>query len=390
MFKQNQEVKTIGTVLSENMIVCILGLMAFGFFMVMNASSTDGIFKESPSLLSIKQATWDIFSLFIASFILLAIPLSWIKKSAPWLGILTLVLLAGVLVFGHSSNGATRWFRIGSYSFQPSEMAKITSVIFFSWYLDKKKNKISSWIGMFTCMLLIFLVIGLIALEPDLGSSVLILIALVSMLFVAGARVKHILSLLVFIFPVFCFFMYTRFGHIKNRLDAYLNPEDHFLGAFYQGQQGLIALGSGGLFGKGIGAGLQKIYYLPEAHNDFIFAIIGEDLGFIGCSLVILLYALLVWYAIQACLRTTNLFNLLLSYGIICLFAGQAMFNLSVVTALVPNKGISLPLISYGGSNVLFTMIGLAILVKITQSLPPDKPQELGALQTKPKTKALF
>jgi len=386
----NQKTKTIGTVLSENMIVCVISLMAIGLFMVMNATSSDGIFKDNSSLLSIKQFTWDIFSLFVASLILLVIPLDFIKKIAPWLGVATVIMLASVLVFGATKNGATRWFDLGAFYFQPSEMAKITSVIFFAWYLDKKKNNISSWMGMFTCMLLILLVIGLIALEPDLGSSVLILIALTSMLFVAGAKIGHIFSLLLLVFPLFCFFMYTRFDHVQKRIMTYLNPEDYLSTGFYQAHQGLIAMGSGGLFGKGIGAGLQKLFYVPEAHTDFIFTIIGEDLGFVGCSAVILIYALLVWYAIQSCLRTTNLFHLLLSYGIICLFAGQALFNISVVTAVVPNKGISLPLISYGGSSVLFTLVGLAILVKITQSLPPDKPQELGAIQLKHKTKALF
>lgn len=316
--------------------------------------------------------------------------MNFIKKSAPWLGVLTIALLALVLVFGTEIKGATRWFKIGSISFQPSEMAKITSIVFFAWYLDKHKNKISSFMGMLSSMLLILTVIGLIALEPDLGSSVLILIVLVSMLFVAGVNLKHLMSLLFIAMPVFAYFMFTKFDHVKRRIMVYLNPEAHLSDGFYQSHQALIALGSGGFTGKGVGAGLQKIYYLPEAHNDFIFAIVGEDLGFIGCFAILLLYSFLVWYAIQACRRTTNLFNLLTSYGIICLFAGQALFNISVVTAVVPNKGISLPLISYGGSNTLFTMAGLALLVKITMSLPPDHPTELGAIQLKRKREALF
>ena len=234
---------------------------------------------------------------------------------------------------------------------------------------------------MLPSMLLILTIVGLIALEPDLGNAVLLFAVLVSMLYMGGARLKHLFILLMATVPLFCYFMFTKFDHIRRRIEVFINPEDHLSGGGYQSHQALIALGSGGIKGKGVGEGLQKLYYLPEAHNDFIFAIVGEDFGLIGCGVIILLYMGIVWNAMQACIRSTRLFSLLLAYGITFVFSGQALFNISVVTGLVPNKGISLPLISYGGSNILFTLIGLAILIKITRRLPPDQPLALGAIR---------
>lgn len=373
--------KKIGRVIAEIMTGSILLLLAVGLFMVYDATAPKASYNGGVSLQFLKQLTWDLIGLVCFFSIVQFLPISWLKKSAPWIGLMVLILLAGVLVVGVEVKGATRWYRFGGVSFQPSEMAKICSLIFFAWYLDRHKEDMDKWYGMLPCMLLILTVVGLIALEPDLGNAVLLFAVLVSMLYIAGARMTHLLTLLFVTTPGFCYFMFTRFDHIKKRIMVYLNPEEHLSGGAYQGHQALIALGSGGATGKGVGAGLQKLYYLPEAHNDFIFAIIGEDFGFVGCSLVVCLYMALVWFSIQVCIRSTKLFSLLLSYGITFIFAGQALFNISVVTGVVPNKGISLPLISYGGSNAVFTLIGLGILVRLTRDLPPDRALDLGAVR---------
>ena len=373
--------KSTGTILAGNMVLNILVIMAVGLFMVYDATGPKASYNSGISLQFIKQLTWNLLGLICFFSILQMLSIELLKKSAPYFGALVLILLAGVLVLGHEIKGASRWYRLGEISFQPSEMAKIFSVVFFAWYLDKHKESMHKWYGMLPCMLLILTTVGLIAAEPDLGNAVLLFVVLVSMLYIAGARIGHLLTLLALTLPGFCYIMLTKFDHIKKRLNVFINPEDHLNTGAYQGHQALIAIGSGGGMGKGVGSGLQKLYYLPEAHNDFIFAIIGEDFGFVGCSLTVLLYAFLVWYAIQVCTRCTQLFSLLLAYGITFVFAGQALFNMSVVTGVVPNKGISLPLISYGGSNALFTLIGLGILVRLTKNLPPEVPRELGALR---------
>jgi cell division protein FtsW len=367
----------------------VLLLIAVGLFMVYDATAPKAGYNGGISLQFFKQFTWDAVGLVCFFSIVKFLPVKWLKGSAPWIGILIIILLAGVLIVGPEIKGARRWYRFGGLSFQPSEMAKICSLIFFAWYLDRNKEAMDKWYGMLPCMLLILTVVGLIALEPDLGNAVLLFTVLVSMLYIAGAKVMHLLTLLLVTMPGFCYFMFTRFDHIKKRIMVFLNPDEHLSGGAYQGHQALIALGSGGATGKGVGNGLQKLYYLPEAHNDFIFAIIGEDFGFVGCSLVVFLYMALVWYSIQVCIRSTQLFSLLLSYGITFIIAGQALFNISVVTGLVPNKGISLPLISYGGSNAVFTLIGLGILTRLTKDLPPDGALDFGAVR-KAKNERLF
>ena len=370
-----------GSVLAGHMLLCICLLLAFGLFMVYNATAPRALDSEGISLQFLKQLTFSAIGLAAFLFIIVVVPLDWIRKSGPWMGLLVLAALTGVLIFGTEVKGAMRWFRFAGMSFQPSEMAKICSLVFFAWYLDRNKEDLESWVGMLPSMLLILTIVGLIALEPDLGNAVLLFAVLVSMLYMGGARLKHLFILLMATVPLFCYFMFTKFDHIRRRIEVFINPEDHLSGGGYQSHQALIALGSGGIKGKGVGEGLQKLYYLPEAHNDFIFAIVGEDFGLIGCGVIILLYMGIVWNAMQACIRSTRLFSLLLAYGITFVFSGQALFNISVVTGLVPNKGISLPLISYGGSNILFTLIGLAILIKITRRLPPDQPLALGAIR---------
>jgi cell division protein FtsW len=381
--------KRIGTVLAENMTCAILLLISVGLFMVYDATAPKAGYNGGVSLQFFKQFTWDAIGLVCFFSIVQFIPMSWLRKSAPWIGVLVVVLLAGVLIVGTEIKGAKRWYRFAGLSFQPSEMAKIFALIFFAWYLDLRKEALDKWYGMLPCMMLILTVVGLIALEPDLGNAVLLFVVLVSMLYISGAKITHLMTLLAVTLPGFCYFMYTRFDHIKKRIMVFLNPEDHLSGGAYQGHQALIALGSGGSTGKGVGAGLQKLYFLPEAHNDFIFAIIGEDFGFVGCVVVVFLYMAIVWYSIQVCIRSTQLFSLLLSYGITFIFAGQALFNICVVTGVVPNKGISLPLVSYGGSNAVFTLIGLGILVRLTKDLPPDGAKDYGAIR-RPKMGRLF
>jgi cell division protein FtsW len=381
--------KRIGAVLAGNMMVTIILIMCTGLYMVYDATGPKASYNGGVSFQFMKQLTWNFLGLICFYSIVQTLNIELLKKAAPWIGALVIILLAGVLVIGHEIKGASRWYRLGPISFQPSEMAKIFSVVFFAWYLDRHKEDMNKWYGMLPCMLLILTTVGLIALEPDLGNAVLLFAVLVSMLYIAGARLVHLISLLAITLPGFIYIMLTKFDHIMKRLEVFINPEDHLSGGAYQGHQALIALGSGGGMGKGVGAGLQKLYFLPEAHNDFIFAIIGEDFGFMGCALTVLLYMILVFYSIQACTRCTQLFSLLMAYGITFVFAGQALFNISVVTGVVPNKGISLPLISYGGSNALLTLIGLGILVRLTKNLPPEVPLGLGAIRHR-KVKRLF
>lgn len=382
--------KTIGQMLAENMSVCVFLLLATGLVMVMNATTAKGELEQTISLHTAKQFTWDLLGLICFLFIIFQIKITWFKRAAPWLGVLSLALLLAVFVFGTEINGARRWFKVGMISFQPSEMAKIFYVLFYAWFLELKKHDLHRLKGLFWPMVMLLSPVVLIAIEPDFGNAVLLMSVLLAMLFIAGARFWHLFSLCLLMVPVAAVALYQRFDHIRDRIEIFLNPGLDPMGKGYQSNQALIALGSGGFEGKGLGNGMQKFFYLPEAHNDFIFAIIGEDFGFMGCAAILGIYMLFVWYAMQACLRTNNLFSLLVCFGFTFIISGQAIFNMGVVTGLFPNKGISLPLISYGGSNVLFTMVALGILINFTRTLPPDRPKALGALRQVRRRTALF
>lgn len=366
----------------ESIIVLVLALLGVGLFLVLDATSVQGDYQSYPYYYFNKQLTWDLVGLTAFAFIYLCVPVRALRRAAPWLALAALVLLAAVLVVGREINGAKRWFRLGMLSFQPSELAKVSMVLFFAWFLERRQHLLGDFRrGILPAVAVILLATGLIALEPDIGNSFMLFSIMVFMLFVAGARLRHLAYLGLSLLPFLVLFCILRFDHVRSRIQTYLNPTADVAGKGYQVHQALIALGSGGIAGKGPGGGMQKLYYLPEAHNDFIFAIAGEDLGFLGCAGILTLYGVLAWYAIGVCRRTMDLFSMLSALGVTMLFSCQALFNMCVVTQLVPNKGISLPLISYGGSNVLFTLAGLAVLARIARSLPPERPLELGALQ---------
>lgn len=383
--------KSIGAMLGENVIFLTLTLLGIGLFMVLNASTALQEEQGLPYVLASKQLTWILIGLSCFAFTHVFIPIPLLKKFSPLLALVCMIMLILVVVAGQEINGAKRWFSFGFIKLQPSEPAKLCFILYFAHLLQERQNDLNHlWRGPVFFTLLILLVCGAIAIEPDFGNAALIFGVLYTMLFISGARIKHLLICLAAILPAGLVLMFLKFDHIERRILAFLHPEEHLMDSGYQAYQALIALGSGGLIGKGLGQGLQKMYYLPEAHNDFIFAIIGEDLGLAGCGLVLMLYIFITWYIIQICRRAIDLFSLLVTTGIAVLFTGQALFNLFVVTSLLPNKGIPLPLISYGGSNILFTLIALAILTKIALHLPPDRPLELGAIRLRVRRDPLF
>ncbi len=382
--------KPLGVLIGENIAALAIVLLAFGFFMVLDATAVSRNLKDASSFHAAKQLSWDLIGLTAFAAITMLLPLPWVRRAAPALALFGLLLLLGVLLLGQEINGARRWFRFGFLSFQPSEFAKIAYVLWFARFLEERRHLLHSIPrGVLPVLALMLLPTLLIAREPDLGNAALLFFVLCGMAFVAGVRLAHLLIPLLCLLPPVVFLL-LRFTHFKDRINAFLDPSGDVGGKGYQVQQALIALGSGGPLGKGPGQGLQKMFYLPEAHNDFIFAIIGEDLGLIGCSLAIFLYGFIVWNAVRICRLAPDLFSLTASFGLTCLFAGQAIINMAVVTNLFPNKGIALPLISYGGSNTLFSLASLGVLARIAQALPADRPLELGAVRLEVRQGPLF
>ena len=292
----------------------------------------------------------------------------WKKLSIPMLACM-LLLLVLVLVpsIGVAANGARRWLRWGPISVQPAEMAKLVAVIYMAAYLTNKGDKITLFRnGLLPALIVIGLLSGLALLEPDLGTVVVLGLVTVGMYFLAGARISHLLALGLCAIPVVLVLVLGS-SYRRQRLMTFLAPWKDASDAGFQITQSFLAFGSGGPFGVGLGEGKQKLYFLPEAHTDFVLALVGEELGLIGTAAVTLLFAFFVWRGFQIAARARVPFGRYLGMGITLLIGGQALVNAAVVTGLLPTKGLTLPFVSYGGSSLVVSLIGVGILLSISR-----------------------
>jgi cell division protein FtsW len=292
----------------------------------------------------------------------------------------TVVLLMAVFAFP-PINGARRWIRLPGISFQPSELAKIVLPIFLAWFLTKNEKTVGELKAtVLPCLAVLAALGGLVFLEPDLGTTIVLCAVFVSVYFAAGARILHLLSVgavLLLIGVGALIFAPWR----VQRLAAFLDPcgAENASGAGYQVCQSLYAIGSGGIFGEGFARGEQKLFYLPYPQSDFIFAVVGEELGLVGTLTVVTAFGLLLWRGTRAALLAPDRFGMLLGIGIITGIIVQALFNISVVISLVPAKGIPLPFISYGGTSIVVTLLAVGLLLNLSQHagfVSVEKPAE--------------
>lgn len=282
--------------------------------------------------------------------------------------ILTMILLVAVLAFP-AINGARRWIRVPGFSFQPSEIAKIVLPLFLAFYLTQKEHVVGSLKEtVLPCVGVFGITAALLMLEPDLGTTIVLALVFVAVYFAAGAKILHLASVGA-ILGFFGVLALVLAPWRVARLFAFLDPcsEENRVGAGYQVCQSLMGIGSGGIIGEGFAKGQQKLFYLPYPYSDFIFAVIGEELGLIGTFLLVAAFGLLLWRGTRAALMAPDRFGMLLGIGIITGLIVQALFNISVVLSIVPAKGIPLPFISYGGSSILVTLCAVGILLNISQ-----------------------
>lgn len=292
--------------------------------------------------------------------------------------LVALVLLTAVL-FMPARNGAHRWLLLGPFSIQPVEIAKLALISYLAYSLGKKADRVKTFtIGFVPHLVVCAIMMVLLLRQPDLGSSVVLGVTTFGMLFVAGTRVSYILLALLAAAPV-AYNMVVGTPWRMQRFLAYFNPEAYADGEAYQFLQAQLAMGSGGLTGVGLGEGRQSLGYMPEAHNDFVLAPIGEELGWLGVALVFALLGVLVWRGVRAALGARCVYGGYLAFGITLMFGAQALFNAGVILGLVPNKGITLPLVSYGGSSLIVTMFLVGIVLNVGHR--PDRraqPREAG------------
>jgi cell division protein FtsW len=291
------------------------------------------------------------------------------RKAAPaglliCFGLLLLVLIPGV---GVVRGGARSWLGISSFGIQPSEFMKLAMVIFLANHLTEKKDKIDSFLkGLLPPLAIMGTAFGLIMLQPDLGTGAVMALASLIVIYTAGARIRH-LSSLALVGAAGLVGLILAAPYRLQRITAFLDPWQDPLGAGYQAIQSLYAIGPGGLVGLGLGMSRQKFNYLPEPQTDFIFSILSEELGYIGGAAVILLFIVLVWRGIRAAITAPDLFGSLLAVGIIGIVGVQVFINIGVVIGMLPVTGITLPLVSYGGSSLTLLLTALGILLNISR-----------------------
>lgn len=345
---------------------CVIALLGLGMVMLYSASMTrDGAHDLMMQLVWCGAGL--VFCAAAAAF-----NYQWLKKLAWPVYIVAVLALVTVFVphIGHASHGAHRWIRLGPLMFQPSELGKIGLVIVLAWYCDRYQRQMQTFKrGILIPGMFIALILGLIFVEPDRGTTILLGVTSLIMLLVAGVRWRNILlpaaaaaaALVVSILhdPM-----------RMNRIFAWLHPQQHLNGAALQAQQAMIGLGSGGWLGVGLGNGLEKHGYLPEIQTDFIFANIGEELGLVATLLIVLAFIVIALCGIIIAVNARETFGALLATGLTYLISLQAAINIGVVTSALPNKGLPLPFISYGGSNLLAMLICVGILFSIARQAP--------------------
>ena len=291
--------------------------------------------------------------------------------------VILFVILSLLLVFvpklGRQIRGVHRWITFGSFQIQPSELAKLGIIIYLSCSLVRKKDRIISFIGGFLPYLIIIsLIFLLVMIEPDLGSALIIAGVGFVLIYAGGAKISHMLYVAALgILPIY--FSISKIGYRKNRIIAFLNPESDPLGIGFQPLHLKMSIGAGGLWGMGPGKGNEKLFYLPTPHTDSIFAVIGEEFGFIGTSLIVLLFLIFTWRGLKIAKRAPDELGKLLAIGLTCLISGQALINMGVATVILPTTGSALPFISYGGSSLLTSLVAIGILLNISKQSKLDK-----------------
>ncbi|SFC05221.1 spore cortex peptidoglycan biosynthesis regulator SpoVE [Bacillus sp. OV322] len=351
------------------LIIVTLSLLAIGLIMVYSASAIWAAYKFDDSFYFAKRQMLFAFVGVIAMFFIMNVDYWTWRTWSKALIIICFVLLLVVLIpgIGVARNGSRSWIGVGAFSIQPSEFMKLAMIAFLAKFLSERQKLITSFKkGLLPSLALVFTAFGLIMLQPDLGTGTVMVGTCIVMIFISGARVSHfgvlgLLGLTGFVGLV------LSAPYRMKRITSFLDPWQDSLGSGFQIIQSLYAIGPGGLFGLGLGQSRQKFFYLPEPQTDFIFAILSEELGFIGGSLVILLFALLLWRGIRIALGAPDLYGSLVAVGIIAMVAIQVMINIGVVTGLMPVTGITLPFLSYGGSSLTLMLMAIGVLLNISR-----------------------
>ena len=355
----------------RTLLFVILMLLVISVVMVYSSSSIVALTAyDDPAFFMKRQILWALVGLAMMAITMrLDHRVFGDQRVVIGLVAVSLLLLAATLMpgIGKMINGSRRWLRLGMFSFQPSELAKFTLVVYMSYFIAKKGERLRDFTnGLVPAYVVtgIFLVIAI--LQPDFGATMTVAGVVSIMLFAGGANLLHLGGTALAVLP-FLYVAVTHSAYRARRIFAFLDPWADPQGSGHQIIQSFLAFGSGGVFGRGLGEGRQKLLFLPERHSDFIYAVIGEELGLIGALVVLALFFVILWRGIRIALAVGDMFSRMLALGITVLICAQGMINMAVVTGLLPTKGIALPLVSYGGSSLVITLGALGVLLSISR-----------------------
>ncbi|MBL92007.1 MAG: putative lipid II flippase FtsW [Myxococcales bacterium] len=361
--------------LNYGMLLVVLALLGLGMVMVYSSSAVFALETYGDSLFFTKRQSMFLVMGLCAMTVGLAIPSRFFYHNAYWLlalavGLLVLVMVPGL---GHRAGGATRWLSLGFFKLQVGEIVKVCLIAYLAMSLAKKADQMAVFrVGVVPHLMVLGVVATCLLQQPDFGTTVLLTLVTLTMLFCAGARLRHIFGLFAAVIPLGIYFVVAAPYRMK-RITAFLDPWTHREGVGYQVVESLLTFGSGQMTGLGLGDGRQKLFFLPAAHTDFIFAVIGEETGFVGTAAILGLFFIFMMMGFQAVSRQHSRFERYLALGLTCVFAYQTLFNVFVVLGLLPTKGITLPFISYGGSSLILSCFMAGMLLRLASRETPEE-----------------
>lgn len=350
------------------LFLATLALVSVSVVMVYSASALLALERfQQPYLFVTKQVMWALLGIAVLSIVMRIDYRVYRSDTMVWtlIGVVGLLLIA--VLFARPVNGARRWFGIGGFGIQPSELAKLAAIVFTAITLERRMHRVNELrYALLPIAIIVGALVGLILLEPDIGTAVSLLAVVGIMVFAAGISYRYLGGAVLLSLPALYVILMSA-DYRRRRMTAFLDPWADPLGDGFQIIQSLIAVGTGGVFGRGLMQGVQKLFYLPEPHTDFIYAVIGEELGLIGATIVLVSFCVITWRGLRTAMLAPDSFGAFLALGLTMMIVVTAFVNMSVVLGLLPTKGIPLPLVSSGGSSLLINLLGLGVLLNISQ-----------------------
>jgi cell division protein FtsW len=354
------------------LFMATLLLVCSSVVMVYSASAVLAMNRfNQPYFFLTRQAMWAALGLAAMSIAMRFDYRNYREPAFIWTSLVLVTLALIAVLFSDPINGSRRWFGVGGFGVQPSELAKLSAIFFIAALLERRMDRIDNLsYALVPIGIVVSALVALILLEPDLGTAMTLLLIAIVMVVTAGLSYRYVIGAALCGLPI-AYFILMSAAYRRRRLIAFWDPWTDPLGDGFQVIQSMIAVGSGGLFGRGLMSGVQKLFYLPEPHTDFIYAVIGEEFGLLGTTVILGCFAAIAWRGFKIATEAPDRFGAFLAVGLTTMIAVQAFFNISVVLGLVPTKGIPLPFVSAGGSSLLISLLGMGILLNVSQHVAP-------------------